>query len=45
VPNFTKQRQHPAIIALGRAIFQARAKQGISQEKLALIAGGVEVCL
>lgn len=39
MPNLTKQRQHPALIALGRAIIQARTKQGLSQEKLALIAG------
>ena len=39
VPNLSQQRQHPALIALGEAIRLARHKQGISQEKLALMAG------
>jgi transcriptional regulator with XRE-family HTH domain len=39
VPNLTQQRQHPALIALGEAIRHARNQQGISQEKLALMAG------
>lgn len=39
VPNLTKQRQHPALIALGKAISNARKQQGVSQEKLALLAG------
>ena len=39
MPNLTQQRQHPALIALGEAIRHARKQQGISQEKLALMAG------
>jgi transcriptional regulator with XRE-family HTH domain len=39
VPNLTQQRQHPALIALGEAIRNARRQQGISQERLALMAG------
>ena len=39
MPNLTQQRQHPALIALGEAIRHARRQQGISQEKLALMAG------
>jgi transcriptional regulator with XRE-family HTH domain len=39
VPNLTLQRQHPALIALGEAIRHTRRQQGISQEKLALMAG------
>ena len=39
MPNPTKQRQHPALIALGEAIRRARKQRGVSQEKLALIAG------
>lgn len=39
MPNLSQQRQHPALIALGEAIRLARKKQGISQEKLALMAG------
>jgi len=39
VPNLSKQRQHPALIALGCAIRDARKQQGVSQEKLALLAG------
>lgn len=38
MPNLSKQRQNPALIALGEAIRRARLKQGISQEKLALMA-------
>lgn len=38
LPNLSQQRQHPALIALGEAIRLARKKQGISQEKLALMA-------
>lgn len=38
VPNLSQHRQHPALIALGEAIRHARKKQGISQEKLALMA-------
>lgn len=39
VPNLSKQRQHPALIALGNAIRDVRKQQGVSQEKLALLAG------
>lgn len=38
VPNLSQHRQHPALIALGEAIRAARRRQGISQEKLALMA-------
>lgn len=38
VPNLSQQRQHPALVSLGEAIRRIRKKQGISQEKLALIA-------
>ena len=38
MPNLSQQRQHPALIALGEAIRHARRQQGISQEKLALMA-------
>lgn len=39
VPNLSQQRQHPALIALGNAIRDVRKQQGVSQEKLALLAG------
>ncbi len=39
VPNLSKQRQHPALIALGKAIRDIRKQRGVSQEKLALLAG------
>jgi transcriptional regulator with XRE-family HTH domain len=39
VPNLSRQRQDPALLALGEAIRELRAEQGISQEQLALIAG------
>ena len=38
MPNASGQRQHPALAALGETIRRARKKQGISQEKLALLA-------
>jgi ribosome-binding protein aMBF1 (putative translation factor) len=38
VPNLSGERQHRALIALGRAIKEARLAKGISQEKLALMA-------
>lgn len=38
VPNPSGQRQHPALAALGDAIRLVRKKQGISQERLALLA-------
>lgn len=39
MPNPSQQRQHPALISLGEGIRLARKAQGISQEKLALVAG------
>ena len=38
VPNASGQRQHPALAALGDAIRRIRRNQGISQERLALLA-------
>jgi transcriptional regulator with XRE-family HTH domain len=38
VPNLSKQRQHPKLIALGDAIRLIRKEQGVSQERLALLA-------
>ena len=38
MPNLSKQRQNPALIALGSAIRDVRKQQGVSQEKLALLA-------
>ncbi len=38
MPNLSQHRQHPALIALGEAIRCIRKQQGISQEKLALMA-------
>lgn len=38
VPNLSSNRQDPTLIALGQAIRQARVSQGVSQEKLALMA-------
>lgn len=38
MPNLSKHRQHPKLIALGEAIRLARKEQGISQERLALLA-------
>lgn len=38
VPNLSKSRQDPILIALGGAIRQIRLEKGISQEKLALLA-------
>ena len=38
MPNLSKNRQDPTLIALGDAIRRARIEKGISQEKLALIA-------
>jgi transcriptional regulator with XRE-family HTH domain len=39
VPNLTKSRQDPSLIALGMAIRHVRKQKGVSQEKLALMAG------
>jgi transcriptional regulator with XRE-family HTH domain len=38
VPNLSKSRQAPALTALGEAIRRTRLEQGMSQEKLALLA-------
>jgi transcriptional regulator with XRE-family HTH domain len=38
VPNFSKNRQDPALTSLGEAIRRVRLDKGISQEKLALLA-------
>lgn len=38
MPNLSQQRQHPALVALGEAIRHVRKKQGVSQERLALMA-------
>lgn len=38
VPNPSGQRQHAALAALGDAIRSIRKNQGISQERLALLA-------
>ncbi|WP_298929921.1 helix-turn-helix transcriptional regulator [uncultured Ramlibacter sp.] len=39
MPNLTRQRQDPALLALGAAIREVRMEQGVSQEALALLAG------
>ncbi len=39
MPNLSKKRQDPTLIALGKAIRNARTSQGITQEELALKAG------
>jgi transcriptional regulator with XRE-family HTH domain len=38
VPNPSQHRQHPVLAVLGDTIRHIRIRQGISQEKLALIA-------
>lgn len=38
VPNLSKNRQDPLLLALGEAIRRIRLEKGISQEKLALLA-------
>ena len=38
MPNLSKHRQDPALMALGDAIRRIRLSKGISQEKLALLA-------
>jgi len=38
VPNLTRKRQHKVLVALGRAIREARQARGLSQEALALSA-------
>lgn len=49
MPNLSSNRQDPTLIAIGKAIRQLRNEQGLSQEKLALLAeidrsymGGIE---
>lgn len=39
VPNLTKRKQDPALVALGLALRQTRKEASISQEGLALLAG------
>jgi transcriptional regulator with XRE-family HTH domain len=38
MPNLSRNRQNPALIALGEAIRRIRQEQEMSQEKLALLA-------
>lgn len=38
MPNLSRNRQDPTLIALGEAIRRVRLSKGISQEKLALLA-------
>ena len=38
VPNLSRKRQHPALVALGKAIREVRQSKGITQGRLALIA-------
>lgn len=38
MPNLSRNRQDPALIALGEAIRRIRLSKGISQERLALLA-------
>ena len=38
VPNLSRNRQDPVLVALGEAIRRVRLEKGISQEKLALLA-------
>ncbi len=38
VPNPSRSRQSPTLLALGRAIRRLREERGISQEQLALLA-------
>lgn len=39
MPNPSKDRGHPILVALGRSIRSLRRSQGLSQEELALLAG------
>lgn len=39
MPTYSPHRQHPSLVALGKAIRVAREAQGLSQEKLAFNAG------
>ena len=38
MPNLSKNRQDPTLVALGAAMKRVRLSRGISQEKLALLA-------
>lgn len=38
VPNLSSRRQDPSLVALGKALREIRIEQGISQERLALLA-------
>lgn len=38
MPNLSRKRQHPALVALGKAIREVRQSKGITQGRLALIA-------
>ena len=38
VPNLSKNRQDPVLLALGETIRRIRLEKGVSQEKLALLA-------
>lgn len=38
MPNASRHRQNPLLVALGNAIRRERIEQGISQERLALLA-------
>ena len=38
MPHLSRNRQHRALVALGRAIREARSSKGISQEELADLA-------
>lgn len=38
MPNLSRNRQDPALVALGEAIRRIRLSKGISQERLALLA-------
>lgn len=38
VPNLSRNRQNPTLVALGEAMRRVRISKGISQEKLALLA-------
>lgn len=38
MPNLSRNRQDPLLVALGEAIRRIRISKGISQEKLALLA-------
>lgn len=39
MPNLSSNRQSPSLVALGGALKRLRQRRGVSQEKLALLAG------